>query len=123
MKTYGIDCEITKYIDETAVNACEEPNEKTSMQSNIPAELKGDTIVNLSESSKQVQRAKKVIDSEPDIRLEKVRAIQEKIQKGTYKIDYHKIAENILGVFIDEIVADPGVRSDISLGPCVGLPC
>jgi hypothetical protein len=48
-----------------------------------------------------------VIDSEPDIRFDKVRAIQEEIQRGDYIIDYDRIAENMLGVFTDEMSASP----------------
>lgn len=53
-----------------------------------------------SESSREVQRAKEVIMSEPNIRSEKVRAIQEEVERGTYEIDYDKIAENMLGFFM-----------------------
>jgi len=62
-----------------------------------------DAIVSISEASREVQRAKEVIMSEPDIRLEKVRAIREEIEAGTYEIYYNEIAENMLRFFIDEI--------------------
>ncbi len=62
-------------------------------------------IVSISEASREVQRVKEVIMSEPDIRLEKVRAIREEIEAGTYKIYYDKIAEYMLRFFMDEIVA------------------
>ncbi|UCG80686.1 MAG: flagellar biosynthesis anti-sigma factor FlgM [Desulfobacterales bacterium] len=63
--------------------------------------------MNLYELSKQTRRAKSVIDSEPDMRLEKVRAIREEIQRGDYTIQYDRIAENMLDVFVDEMSADP----------------
>lgn len=104
MKITGSGYEINKYINETVLSPGKERAEKTSSQGNVPAELKGDDIVSLSEVSKEVQKAREVIESEPDIRLEKIRAIQEEIGKGTYKMDYEKTAENMLGYFIDEIV-------------------
>jgi len=64
-----------------------------------------DAIVSISEASREVQRAKEVIMSEPDIRLEKVRAIREEIEAGTYEIYYDKIAEYMLRFFMNEIVA------------------
>lgn len=59
------------------------------------------------------------IDSESDIRLEKVRAIREEIQGGAYRLDCDKIAEKMLAVFIDEMSAIPAVRSNIFLVECV----
>jgi negative regulator of flagellin synthesis FlgM len=104
MKITGSGYDINKYINETALSPGKERAEKTSTQGNVPPESKGDDIVNLSEASKEVQKAREVIESEPDIRLEKVRAIQEETERGTYKIDYDKTAEKMLGYFIDEIV-------------------
>ncbi len=62
-------------------------------------------IVSISEASREVQRAKEVIMSEPDIRLEKVCVIREEIEAGTYEIYYDKIAEYMLRFFMNEIVA------------------
>ena len=103
MKITGDGYEISKYINETALSPGKEQTEKTSTQSNIPPESKGGVIVHLSDASKEVQKAKEVIESEPDIRLEKVRAIQEDIEKGAYEIDCGKTAEKMLGYFIDEM--------------------
>ncbi len=103
MKITGNGYEITKYINQTAVRPGKEHAEKTSTQGNIPPESTGDAIVNLSNASKEVQKAREIIESEPDIRSEKVRAIQEEIEKGAYKIDYDKTAEKMLGYFIDEM--------------------
>lgn len=73
----------------------------------MPNEAKGKTSVNLDELLKQTQGARRVIDSEPDMRLEKIRAIREEIQRGDYTIQYDRIAENMLDVFVDEMSADP----------------
>lgn len=104
MKITGNGYEITKYINETALSPGKEQTEKTSTEGNIPPESKGDVIVNLSEASKEVQKARDVIESEPDVRLEKVRAIQEEIERGAYEVDAEKTAEKMLGYFIDEMV-------------------
>lgn len=61
------------------------------------------------------------LESESDIRLEKVRAVREEIQGGAYRIDYDKMAEKMLAVFIDEMSAIPAVRSNIFLVECVGV--
>lgn len=63
-----------------------------------------------------------VIDFEPDIRFDKVLAIREEIQRGDYIIDYDRIAENMLGVFTDEMSASPAVLPKVFLVRCAGLP-
>ena len=103
MKIAGNGYEITKCIKGTALSRGKEQTERTSSQGNISSESKGDAIVHLSKASKEVQKAKEVIKSEPDTRLEKVRAIQEEIKRGPYKVNAEKTAEKMLGYFIDEM--------------------
>ena len=104
MKIGGNGYEINKYISETALNPGKEQTEKTSTQSNVPAEPTGDVIVHLSDTSKEVQKAREVIESEPDVRSDEVRAIREEIEQGTYEVDGDKTAEKMVGYFIDELV-------------------
>ena len=77
--------------------------EKTSSPSNSSAESKGDAVVHLSKASQEVQKAKDVIEFEPDIRSEKVRAVQEEVDGGAYEVNAEKTAEKMLGYFIDEM--------------------
>ncbi len=53
--------------------------------------LSEDTIA-LSPEAKQIQEAKKLLDSLPDIREDMVSEIKEQIEAGTYNIDSEKIA-------------------------------
>ena len=55
----------------------------------------GDKVV-LSPRAKEIVEAKKIIDSMPDIREEKVAAIKKEIENGTYKVDGDKVAINII---------------------------
>ena len=71
MKITGNGYEISRYVGEKVLSPGKEDSEKTSAQSNIPPESTGDAVVNLSEVSKEVQRAREVIESEPDVRLER----------------------------------------------------
>jgi flagellar biosynthesis anti-sigma factor FlgM len=98
---------MTKSVNERAQSPWKKWNEKGLAPSNMPNEAEGNTSVNLYELSKQTRRAERVIDSESDMRLEKVRAIREEIQRGAYTIQYDRIAENMLDVFVDEMSADP----------------
>ena len=50
----------------------------------------------LSPEAKQIQEAKKLLDSLPDIREDKVAEIKEQIEAGTYNIDSEKIAYRMI---------------------------
>ena len=103
MKITGNGYEISKYINQATLRPSKEEAGKAPTQGNIPPESASGAIVNLSDASKEVQKARVAIDSEPDIRLEKVREIQQEIEKGAYEVDYDKTAEKMLGYFIDEL--------------------
>jgi negative regulator of flagellin synthesis FlgM len=96
--------EIAKYMNETAVRQTKEATEKAPNPNDVPAESQQDTVVKLSERSIDVRRAQEVIQSEPDIRSEKVQAIKDKIEKGTYEIDFDKTAEKMVKAFFDNLV-------------------
>ncbi len=104
MKITGNGYEITRYISEKVVSPANETSVKTCTQNNIPTESREDAIVNLSEASKEVQKAREVIESQPDVRLDMVNAIQEEIEKGAYEVNTEKTAEKMLGYYIDEKV-------------------
>jgi flagellar biosynthesis anti-sigma factor FlgM len=112
---------MTKYVGETALNPLKQRNEKTFSQGNMLTELKPDTIVNFSDVSNHVQKAERDIDYDPDVRLEKVRAIRQEIQNGVYRVDYDKIADNLIGVFIDEISTDSAIPPNIFFVGCTGI--
>lgn len=99
MKVTGIDNEIARQVNEAAPARTKESAETAPTPADVPLEAEEDAIVNLSQRSKEVQRAKEVIESEPDIRSEKVQDIKKKIEDGTYEIDYNKTAEGMLKAF------------------------
>ncbi len=62
-----------------------------------------DTIVNLSTALKEAQAVKKIIESEPDVREDKVAELKERIESGKYKIDHLAVAGKMVDSFLDEI--------------------
>ncbi|MEJ2656516.1 MAG: flagellar biosynthesis anti-sigma factor FlgM [Desulfobacterales bacterium] len=62
------------------------------------------TIVNLSTASKETQMAKKIIESEPDVREDKIAELKQRIESGNYTIDNKAVADKMVGSFIDEIL-------------------
>ena len=100
--TNGIGYEANQYIDKTTANQ-ERGVDNKSIQNtgNAP---KWDAVVNLSQASKEIQIAQRVIQETPDIRVEKVGDIKAQLSNNTYKIDYDKVADKIIGTMIDELI-------------------
>ncbi len=65
---------------------------------------KGDKV-DLSQTAREVKKARAQLDSIPDIREEKVAEIKNEIDNGTYRVDGKKIAFNMVREsLINEIV-------------------
>jgi len=104
MKITGDGHEIAKYMNDAAVKQTKEATEKAPAPKDVPAESQQDAVVNLSERSRDVRRAEEVIRSESAIRTEKVQAIKDQIEKGTYEVDFDKTAEKMVKAFFDELI-------------------
>jgi negative regulator of flagellin synthesis FlgM len=50
----------------------------------------------LSQEAKKIQEAKKLMDSIPDIREEKVAKIKAQIENGTYQVEEKKLASKMI---------------------------
>ncbi len=102
MKITGND-EILKYMNDTTVNRSDDngTNGSASVQ---PKGRENDTIVNLSQRSKDYQVAQQAMESEPSMREEKVQDITAKVQDGSYQVNYGKTGEKMVAAFIDELV-------------------
>ena len=101
-----INYEIAKQLPKKAKNKIEGMEvQKASNEPKIEekSQSQQDTIVNLSTTSKDVQTAKEVIASEPEVREDKVAELKAKIESGNYTIDNQAVADKIVDSFIDEI--------------------
>ena len=99
--------EISKYLSKSTPNETEKIEEKQlSDKQKVDGKDRSeqDTIVNLSQASKEAQQIKEIISSEPDIREDKVAALKEKIESGRYKIDHDRVADKLVDAFLDELV-------------------
>ena len=100
--TYGID----KYLSKSSPNGTEKIDEKRGTEGhNVEGQhrTKQDAVVNLSQESKEAQKIREIISSEPDVREDKVSALKERLESGRYRIDNEKVAEKLVDSFIDEI--------------------
>jgi len=57
--------------------------------------MEEDKVV-LSQEAKKIQEAKKLLDSIPDIREEKVAKIKAQIENGTYQVEEKKLAAKMI---------------------------
>ena len=57
--------------------------------------VKEDKVV-LSQEAKKVQEAKKLMDSIPDIREEKIAKVKAQIENGTYQVEEKKLAAKMI---------------------------
>ena len=101
-----INYEISKYLSKSTPNATEKIAEK-QLSDEQKVERKDrseqDTVVNLSQASKEAQKIKEIILSEPDVREDKVSALKESIESGRYRIDHNGVADKLVDAFLDEI--------------------
>lgn len=58
--------------------------------------------VELSAGSLDVQKAKNIIEQTPEIRMDKVQALQEQIARGEYTVDPHRLADTMMASLLSE---------------------
>ncbi len=64
---------------------------------------RGDTdVIHLSHESRLMHKAGEVVYQSPDVRPEKVVALQDAVQQGTYQVDSRKVANKIIAELIQE---------------------
>ena len=102
-----INYEISKHLPQSKPNETKKIEEKqlSDEQKVEKQDQSGqDTIVNLSQASKETQKIKEITASEPDVREDKVSALKEKIESGRYNIDHDAVADKLVDAFLDEIL-------------------
>ena len=93
--------DIAKNVSNTPSN--EINGKKLPDEPKLDNDKSGDAIVNLSQASKEAQLAKEVIASAPEVREDKVAAIKEKIETGSYQVNNQAVAEKLVNAFIDDL--------------------
>jgi len=66
--------------------------------------INGEDKVELSPKGKEIQEAKRLLESIPDVRNERITLIKKQIEKGTYQINGEKTAGKMLReMFLNEL--------------------
>jgi negative regulator of flagellin synthesis FlgM len=68
------------------------------------ASAEGDAVVRFSEASKEAQRIKEAVASQPEIREDKVASVREKLESGSYEVDYEGVADKLVDAFIEDLI-------------------
>lgn len=59
-------------------------------------------VIQLSPQSRLMQKASEIVYQTPEVRPEKVAALQEPVQQGTYEVDSQKVANSLISEIILE---------------------
>ncbi len=68
----------------------------------IPSAAAGRDRVELSSGSLDVQKIQEILQETPDIRLDKIQELKEKIEKGEYHVDSLQLADKMLMSLLSE---------------------
>ncbi|MEC9490263.1 MAG: flagellar biosynthesis anti-sigma factor FlgM [Halanaerobiales bacterium] len=85
-------------IDNNNLNIAEIAGQYKKMQQNQNKENKKvqNDKMQISDKAKDIIQSKKELQKRPEVRTEKVAALKERIENGSYKVDSKKIAVKIL---------------------------
>lgn len=100
MKITGNRGEISKYVNDSKVSSTKDSAKEGSTADSTSVRGQDDTV-NLSQMSKDVNRAKEAMAASPDIRADKVQPLKEQIANGTYEVDFEKTAEKMIKAFLE----------------------
>jgi anti-sigma28 factor (negative regulator of flagellin synthesis) len=77
---------------------------KTVMQGYVRVKMTQQATINLSRTLKRVLTARNLVQPASGLRAEKISVLRDRIEKGTYTIDYETTAARVLRAFMDEQV-------------------
>lgn len=79
-------------------------NENTQNHNRIEASqsVSQDAVVEISRNSSEAQMIRRIIETLPDVREDKVSMLKDQIQNGQYEIDHEEVADKLVDTFIEE---------------------
>jgi negative regulator of flagellin synthesis FlgM len=100
-----INYEINKCLPKSPPNPVEKVDEKgVSNEQKVGGSADQDAIVNLSQASKEAQKIREIMASEPDVREDKVADLKNRIESGQYTIDHARVADKLVDELIKELL-------------------
>jgi len=92
---------VQQYTAQTTVSKDAGKNVQDAVQQKLAPEEK----VDLSSKAKEAHKARQVIDTQPDVRAEKVAELKARIEQGAYNVQGDTIAEKMVGDSLLDIMA------------------
>jgi negative regulator of flagellin synthesis FlgM len=88
-------------VDQVAARQTEKVSQA---QGQPPPEKAGgkEDVIQLSPQSRLMQKAGEVVYQTPEVRAEKVSALKDPVQQGTYEVDSQKVANSLITEMIQE---------------------
>lgn len=86
-----INGQMEAYLDQVQEKSKTAPAQETQQTPSATGDR-----VNLSDSAKLIQQAKKTLEETPDVDMEKVQRLQNEIANGTYKADGETVSDALL---------------------------
>jgi negative regulator of flagellin synthesis FlgM len=62
----------------------------------------GIDVIHLSPQARLMQKAAQVVAETPDVRPEKVMALKDSVEQGTYEVDARKVADSLITEMLSE---------------------
>ncbi|MDZ7642555.1 MAG: flagellar biosynthesis anti-sigma factor FlgM [Desulfurivibrio sp.] len=63
--------------------------------------MQGDRV-NLSAGTQDVQKIKEVLAQTPEVRVERIKALKDQIERGEYQVDAHAVADRMLATLLGD---------------------
>lgn len=79
-------------------------NGSAQVKTEVSASVTGADRVELSTSSAEVQKVRRILQETSSVRTEKVQALKERIDRGEYHIDPYEVADKMLMGLLSETV-------------------
>lgn len=93
VKSLEVEQLVTQQAEKVSGCQEQEPREKSREEVDV---------IHLSRQSRLMQKASEVVYQTPEVRPEKVSALQESVQGGTYEVDSLKVANRLIAEIIQE---------------------
>ncbi len=92
---------ITDFVPQIkAENRVQKAKDRSTVDATAAAT--GTDKVELSASSIDVQKMKMIIQDTPDVRMDRVQALKEQIERGEYQVDPYRVADKMLMNLLSE---------------------
>jgi len=88
-------------VEQVATKQAEKVSQAQGQQAPVKPSREED-VIQLSPQSRLMQRAGEVVYQTSEVRPEKVAALKDPVQQGTYEVDSQKVANNMITGMIQE---------------------